>query len=68
MLAMGDLERVRTAITDLMPEHDRLQREASLAILPDWPFQPSCTVYGEGEWNPFHEYVRQINAERDRET
>jgi hypothetical protein len=62
ILALGDLEKVRSAIQDLLPEHNDIQRQAAEDILPSHPFSPSYTLYGDGEWNPAHEYARRVNA------
>lgn len=72
VLALGDLTRVRAAIKEMMPEHDRLQTEAAMkyrlgkcfvAEVP--PFKPSCTLYDEDECNPMHELARQTVLERE---
>lgn len=65
VLALGDLSRVRTAISELMSEHDALQSAAVEEMWKDVPggrgrpFVPSCVVYGTNEWNPVHEFARQ---------
>jgi len=51
VLALGDLNAVRQAIAELIPEHN--------AMIKQRP-----TIYGEQEINPAHEAARQWNVER----
>lgn len=68
VLALGDLQRVRDTILEMLPEHDALQRLAVLSYRPitdSYPFTPSSTIYEAEEWNPAHEFARETVLERE---
>lgn len=42
--ALGDLDKVRSAILALLPEHNRLQKEAHDKLCPHMPYIPSSFI------------------------
>lgn len=65
VLALGDLPRVLSAITDLLPIHNKMQEAESSNYIRVNPFTPSYTLYEVGTCNPMHQYAREVVLQKN---